>query len=174
MADPAAAGVLDRCVGVVETAPVAFSQLLYRMILGRVERGRRSTSYQADLTGWLRQAQRGECTPGDACEIFSLSAGGWCLVAASGVMLGMLLDFLFKVPFDVVLSISLSVPPAFALLSGVEAVRARSARDAGGNLRRSKKRRKRRNYRPMARRWIVAAAGSMFLLIFWVQILFVG
>jgi hypothetical protein len=90
-------------------------------------------------------------------------------------MSGMLLDYLFGVSFDAVLAFSLSVFPAFGLLSVVDAVRARSARDADAAEQRSSKRsEKSRKYRPITHRWIIPVAASVLLLAVWLVVFFAG
>ncbi|MFE9172582.1 hypothetical protein ACFYNZ_24415 [Streptomyces kebangsaanensis] len=165
----------DRYVGTMEAAPVALGQILYRSVLKNSDKGKKSASFQADLTAWLRQAQRGECDPEEAHDIFSLSAAHWAFLAALGIMSGMFLDYLFGVSFDAVLTFSLSVFPAFGLLSVVDAVRARSARDADAAEQRSSKwNKKSRKYRPIVHRWIIPVTASVLLLAVWLVVFFAG
>lgn len=165
----------DRNVGTMEAAPVALGQILYRAVLKNSDKGKKSADYQADLTSWLRQAQRGECDPEEACDIFSLSAAHWAFLAALGIMAGMLLDYVFGVSFDAVFTFSLSVFPAFSLLSAADAVRARLAR--GGNVaeRTTKKRNEKgRMYIPITHRWLIPAAAPALLAAFWIVVFFTG
>ncbi|WP_018547057.1 hypothetical protein [Streptomyces sp. LaPpAH-108] len=141
-----ARGVFDRCAGEVEAAPVALGQVLYRLVLKNSAKGRRSASFQADLTSWLRRSQRGECDAGEAYDMFSLSAAHWAFLAALGIVSGMFLDHLFGVSF--------AVFPALCLFSAADAVRARRSRK---NL----------TYRPIARRWVIPVAASVSLLAVW-------
>ncbi|MFD8060635.1 hypothetical protein ACFXA0_27770 [Streptomyces cyaneofuscatus] len=163
----------DRYAGTIEAAPVAVGQILYRSVLRNSDKGKKSASYQADLTTWIRQAQRGESDPEEASDIFSLSAAHWAFLAALGIMSGMLLDHLFGVSFDAVLTCSLSVFPAFALLSVADAVRARSARETGAARKRPGKRKQEsRRYRPIRHRWIIPVAAAVLLAAFWLLLLF--
>ncbi|MFH8885196.1 hypothetical protein [Streptomyces californicus] len=127
------------------------------------------------MTAWIRQAQRGKCDPEEAYEIFSLSAAHWAFLAAFGTMSGMLLDYLFGVSFDAVLIFSLSVFPAFGLLSAADAARARSAGKANAAPKRAGKRgENRRTYRPIAHRWIIPVTASVVPAAGWAGILFAG
>ncbi|MEW2131188.1 hypothetical protein [Streptomyces sp. NPDC005435] len=154
MPDKDARGVFDRCAGAVEAAPVALGQVLYRFVLRNSAKGRRSADFQADLTSWLRRSQRGECAAGEAYDMFSLAAAHWAFLAALGIVSGMFLDHLFGVSFAAVLAVTLSVFPAFCLLSAADAVRARRSRE---NL----------TYRPIARRWVIPVVASMSLPAVW-------
>lgn len=166
---------LDRYVGAAEAAPIAFGQILYRSVLKNSRKGRDSASFQADLTAWIRQAQRGNRDPEEAYGIFSLSAAHWAFLAVFGIMSGMLLDYVFGVSFDAVLTLSLSVFPAFGLLSAADAVRARSAGQAGAAPKRAGKRGEdRRTYRPIAHRWIIPVTASVVLAAGWAGVLFAG
>ncbi len=169
----------DRYVGTIEAAPVAAVQFLYRSVLRHSRRGRESPAFQADLTAVLRQAQRGERGPVWAGDMFLQSAELWALLAGAGAMAGMPLDYFFGVSFDAVLTFSLSVFPAFGLLSLADAVRARSMREAEAERREKRKRlgRKKqaiRPYRPIGRRWIIPVAASVLLLTFWSVLFFTG
>ncbi|MFD4951462.1 hypothetical protein [Streptomyces sp. NPDC058451] len=169
----ASANVLDRYVGTIEVAPVALGQLLCRSVLKKSETGKKSASFQADLTAWLRQAQRGECDPEEACDIFSLAAAHWAFLAGLGIVSGMLLDYLFGVSFDAALTFSLSVFPAFGLLSAADAVRARSARVAA-EQRSGRRNKGSRKYRPINRRWIILVTASVLLSAVWFVVFFAG
>lgn len=172
-------GALDRYVGTIEAVPVAAVQFLYRSVLKHAQKGRESPSFEADLTALLRQAQRGECGPEGARDMFCQSAELWALSAGAGAMAGMPLDHFLGVSFDAVLTFSLSVPPAFALLSLADAVRARSMREAEAVRRQKRKRLGKKKqaiprYRPIRRRWIIPVAASALLATFWSVLLFTG
>ncbi|ARF61518.1 MULTISPECIES: hypothetical protein [Streptomyces] len=165
----------DRYVGAAEAMPITFGQILYRSVLKNSRKGKESASFQADLTAWIRQAQRGECDAEEARDIFSLSAAHWAFLAAFGIMTGMLLDYLFGVSFDAVLTLSLSVFPAFGLLSAADAVRARSAGQVDAAPKRAGKRGEgRRTYRPIGHRWIIPVTASVVLAAGWASVLFAG
>ncbi|MFI1187416.1 hypothetical protein [Streptomyces californicus] len=167
--------MFDRYIGVAEAVPIAFGQILYRSVLKNSRKGKGSASFQADLTAWIRQAQRGKCGPEEAYGIFSLSAAHWAFLAAFGIMSGMLLDYLFGISFDVVLALSLSVFPAFGLLSAADAVRARSAGKANAAPKRADKRGEdRRTYRPIAHRWIIPVTASVVLAAGWIGVFSAG
>ncbi|MFF2540837.1 hypothetical protein [Streptomyces cyaneofuscatus] len=172
-------GALDRYVGTIEAAPVAAVQFLYRSVLRHTQKGRESPSFQADPTAWLRQAQRGERGPEWARDMFLQAAELWALLAGVGILVGMALDHVFGVPFDAVLTFSLSVFPAFGLLSLADAVRARSMREAEAARRQKRKRLGKKKqpvrcYQPIRRRWIIPVAASVLLTTFWTVLLSTG
>ncbi|MFJ6885016.1 hypothetical protein ACIQRC_09345 [Streptomyces californicus] len=80
----------------------------------------------------MRQAQRGECDPEEAWEIFSLSAAHWALLSGIGIVAAIFLDFICGDLSDDFVVFPLSVLPAFSLLSFADAVRARVMRGAEG------------------------------------------
>ncbi|MFE6731053.1 hypothetical protein ACFVAM_24010 [Streptomyces californicus] len=171
--------MFDRYVGVAEAAPIAFGQILYRSVLKRSDKGKKSPSYQADLTAWMRQAQRGECDPEEAWEIFSLSAAHWVLLSGIGIVAAICLDFICGDLSVAVVVFSLSVPPAFSLLSFADAVRARVMRDAEverkeKRKRLGKKKQETRLYRPIGSRRIIPLAVSVLLLPVWIVVFVVG
>ncbi|MFE2294309.1 hypothetical protein [Streptomyces sp. NPDC059452] len=176
-ADPRGAG--DRYAGAIEAVPDVAVQALYRWFLRRSERGRNSPTLDVDLTALLREAQRGECDPEEAREMFVSSAGHWALLTGFGVVAAILVDFLSRGLSNVVVILSLSVFPAFALLSFVDAMRARALRDAEAERRKKrkrqgKKRRPIRCYHPIGNRWIIPLATSVLLLPVWIVIFFAG
>ncbi|WP_329613095.1 hypothetical protein OG244_07110 [Streptomyces brevispora] len=173
MPDRDTRNAFDRYFGATEAAPIALGQILYRSILKNSDKGKKSPSFQADLTAGLRQAQRGECDPEEAWDIFSLSAVHWAFLAAFGIMAGMLLDYLFGVSFDTVVAASLSLFPAFSLLSAVDAARARSARDQNASERNSGKQGKKgQKYIPIPHRWIIPVTAAVLLAALWLTVFF--
>ncbi|MET8975788.1 hypothetical protein ABZX85_09215 [Streptomyces sp. NPDC004539] len=155
-------GPLDRFFGVLEAAPVVVVQFLYRSVLGKSKRGRGSADYRADLVAWLRAGQRGECSPGGARDIFSLAAAHWALFAGLGLLVAMFLDYLFGVSFDVVIGISFTLFPSFALASSVDAFLARSERGRGvrGGV-----------YTPVRNRWAMTFVSICVLASVWAIVL---
>ncbi|WP_411080678.1 hypothetical protein [Streptomyces sp. cmx-18-6] len=173
----------DRCLAAVEAAPAALYQILHRSVLRIFERGRRSPIFDVDTTAWIRQAQRGESDPEEAFDMFRHSAECWALMTGFGIMAGMLLDYLFGVSFDLVVTLVLSTGPAFALMSGVDALRARSEQRRTTRTVRSKKGKgrkqtrrarmlKERTYTPLSHRWLVLVAGVALLTPIWLSIFF--
>ncbi|MHC5703633.1 hypothetical protein OTC26_019640 [Streptomyces tirandamycinicus] len=166
---------LDRCFGAMEATPVTIGQILHRFVFKNSSKGKESANLQVDLNAWIRQAQRGDCDPDEAYDIFSLSAAHWGFLAAFGIMSGMLLDYLFGISFDLILTFSLSAFPAFGLLSVADAVRARLARDADKTKKRASKRSKKiHKYHPITHRRIIPIAASVSLLTAWTALLFTG
>ncbi|MFI5725836.1 hypothetical protein [Streptomyces cyaneofuscatus] len=111
--------------------------------------------------------------------MFLQAAELWALLAGVGILVGMALDHVFGVPFDAVLTFSLSVFPAFGLLSLADAVRARSMREAEAARRQKrkglgKKKQPIRCYQPIRRRWIIPVAASVLLTTFWTVLLSTG
>ncbi|QRV27479.1 hypothetical protein I6J42_24575 [Streptomyces californicus] len=99
----------------------------------------------------------------------------WAFLAAFGIVSGMLLDYVFGVSFDAVLTLSLSAFPAFGLLSAADALRARSAGQANAAPKRAGKRGEgRRTYRPVAHRWIIPVTASVVLAAGWIGVFFTG
>ncbi|MFJ6216647.1 hypothetical protein ACIQGZ_25450 [Streptomyces sp. NPDC092296] len=169
MQNSAKPGLVDRWFGGLEAAPIRLGQILYRLVLRRSKKGRGSADYQADIAEWMRRGQQGECSPAEAEGIFGLAAAHWAFLAGMGVVAGMALDYFLGVPFDLVLAVSLSVFPAFALASGADALRSHqlAARTTAPRRGRSDDG---VTYTPIRNRWAVFAAASILLASVWVAV----
>ncbi|MBD3552599.1 hypothetical protein [Streptomyces sp. SP18CM02] len=109
--------------------------------------------------------------------MFVHSAEPWALLTGFGILMAMLLDYLFRVPFDPVATFSLTGFPAFALLSYADASRAKKMRDAEAERAKKRerlgKKKQTRPYRPIRNRWTVLLATSVLLLSVWIMVFFI-